>query len=118
MSKRLGNWLLHGEHGISSMAIAGVLMGGTVTKGQGGWWHPSDPDDLRRCLTLLEAVPEWRGRIGEMASVSKEWAALAAHWDELAALLEEEVPGWRTRTPGMAPKTYARMRELIKGARQ
>ena len=35
---------------------------------------------------LLDAVPEWRARLGEMAKVGPEWAALVERWAELEAL--------------------------------
>lgn len=42
-----------------------------------------------------------------MGAHSPEWAALAGAWSELTALYIEERPS------GMAPRLYARMRELI-----
>lgn len=56
---------------------------------------------------MLEAIPEWRGRIHEAADLSPQWAVLLEHWDELEALYREEEPS------GIAPRCYARMKELI-----
>lgn len=69
--------------------------------------HPHDPSDFGRCLTLLDAAPELRETLPEMATESDEWAALVANWDELEALWNEESPS------GKAPKLYERMQELL-----
>jgi hypothetical protein len=42
-----------------------------------------------------------------MLGRSPEWTALVEHWQELAELLAQEHPS------GSAPRTYARMRELL-----
>lgn len=110
-------WLASGERGLSSNAIFTKMTGIKTAKCafEEGFF-PLDPDGLTRCVKLLEAVPEFAPRIGEMADVSPEWAALVAHWDELVALLDSEVPGWREHRHGNASKTYARMRKLIESA--
>ncbi len=45
--------------------------------------HPHDKGDFRRVVDLLQAVPEWEGRIPEMAPLSSEWTQIAARWSEL-----------------------------------
>jgi hypothetical protein len=78
--------------------------------------HPHDPDDLDHCLRLLSEVPELRERLPKMASVSPEWAALIARWEEVErSHLEEVGLGW-TKAKS-APKTYDLMREVIDSAR-
>lgn len=117
LSTEAVNWLAHGERGLSSNAIFTRLTGVDACGERGFPFHyPHDPSDLCRCLRLLESVPEFAPRIGEMAGVSSVWTALVAHWVEIVALLENEAPKWRERE-GTAPKTYARMREIIEGAR-
>ena len=54
-------------------------------------------------------MPDYRARLHEMAAVSPQWTALVDHWDELAALYDNEVRS------GRAPRCYARMRELLDG---
>ena len=73
--------------------------------------HPHHPADLGRCLRLLEAVPQWRARLPEMASRSPAWAALVARWGELEAGYAVEAP------TGATPRTYAAMRAAIEGPR-
>lgn len=66
---------------------------------------------IMRCRKLLAAVPEFRPRLGEMASVSPVWAVLVQEWDALCALMDEEAPEWNMGR-GSAPKTYNRMKEI------
>jgi hypothetical protein len=96
-------WLAGNDCGMSSTAICHHMLG---MKSDGS--YPYDPADLGRCLRLLELFPEWKPRIGEMAKYSKGWERIAGKWDELAALMAEEVGiDWsKGRT---APRTYAAM---------
>lgn len=111
-------WLAHGERGASSEAMYHRFTGLPIGRYPHPSAHPHDPADFRRCELLLRAVPVFRLQLPTMASVSPVWAALVAHWDELVALLESEIPsaftghGYR----GSAPGTYARMRELAAAA--
>jgi hypothetical protein len=83
------------RHGLSAYAIK-----------HGGMDYPHDPSDFCRCLHVSPFAPShMRGR-------SPEWDALVAHWDELADMLGEEHPS------GNAPRTYARMKELFRNARE
>lgn len=45
--------------------------------------HPHDAGDFGRCMELLDAVPEWRERIGEMADVSAQWSRLSSMWPKI-----------------------------------
>jgi hypothetical protein len=80
----------HSGMGLSAHAIVCV-----------GYHYPHDPADLNRCLQVSPAAPE------HMRKVSPQWAALVEHWSELADLLASE------QASGQAPKTYARMKELM-----
>lgn len=46
---------------------------------------PRDADDFNRCVKLLNLMPEWRSRLGEVAAVYPDtaWPAIVASWDEL-----------------------------------
>jgi hypothetical protein len=105
-------WLAHGERGTSSNAIFTHMTGMDALRGRNNWTHPNDPDDLRRCLLLLEAVPEFKPHMHRMAEVSAAWAALASHWDEIVALYEADIKA----TPGWARNCYARMDALVESA--
>lgn len=54
-------WALHGSTGSSSLSIAQHMATG-MSRGM----PPSDADDRRRCIKLLELVPEWLLRLGEL----------------------------------------------------
>lgn len=110
ISDALNEWLGNGERGTSSEFIVQHLTG-LRAPGRWGICAPSDPDDLRRCRLLLEAVPELAPRIGEMASASGVWAELVEIWDALCATMDSEAPGWRTGHGGNCPKTFRMMRD-------
>lgn len=108
-------WLARGERGISSEAIVEQLTGERVGIGIArGDDHPYDPSDLRRCMLLLDQHDLARLVFpGAMAKRSKSWAALDAVWDELIATLREEMDAGT----GKAPRTYARMNEVLDAVR-
>ena len=87
VNEKLIGWLLGGKTGVSSETIAAKMTGQTPRYGGG---HPHDGGDFERCEGLLDAVPEFRDRLPEMAEVSPYWAALIARWDEIRALPIEE----------------------------
>lgn len=108
---RLVSWMNSGDTGISSKALVAHMTGGDVPH-RWGWGHPSDPDDLGRCLRLLALFPEWTPRIVEMAQRGPAWAGLAARWNEIATSMAEEVGiGWEKGRS--APKTYGLMQDAI-----
>lgn len=100
-------WLDGGDTGLSSVTIWHVMTGRPFPS---DWSFPStphDPDDLGRCLALLDTFPSWRDRLAEVAETYPRWAPLVANWDELATLFAEESP------TGRAPRCYDRMQELL-----
>lgn len=84
-------WLMNGEQGLSSKTMVAWLAESPVEGFFRGTlrYHPVDPDDLRRCYLLLQAVPQFGPRIQQMARVSSQWRKLSEHWDALIKLLEE-----------------------------
>ena len=113
--RNLAKWLLHGEVGESSKAIAAELSGLAILKSRRFTSYPLDAGDFRRCLLLLEAVPELAPLLPKMAKVSPVWAALVDVWPELTVCLETECPGWRQKY-GPAPETYRRIQAVVDGA--
>lgn len=114
VSNELINWLAAGKRGVSSNTMVTHITG--ITAERPPLSHPWDPDDLHRCRLLLEQVPELQPQLPRMATLSPHWAALVAHWQELCDLMDSEAPEWRAGR-ARAPKTYARMRELLDGVR-
>lgn len=104
-NKRALNWKTNGETGLSSLTIYNHFMGISGKEAH----HPHDVDDLRRCMYLLEHVPEWLPRMPEMKGASPEWDGLATHWAELAELYWQESAG----TTGRLPRTYQLLESLI-----
>lgn len=110
-------WVVGSDTGMSSKAIWSHMVNGCAERAWGSVYYPLDPDDFGRCYRLLLRVPEWRPRIGEMAVYGPEWAGLAAAWDELTNLYEQEIgPGFDRE--GRAPKLYARMKDIEDHARR
>jgi hypothetical protein len=112
LTKNMIEWLANGERGTSSETIFQTLTGMQCTDDPSFPW---DADDLRRCRLLLEKCPELAPRIGEMRTVSPIWNALATHWSELCAMMDDECPKWRDKW-GYAGKTCKRMADLIEAA--
>ena len=121
LSAQAQEWLLAGEHGVSSCSIFWRLTGvrPPLLRADRHYAHPRDPDDLRRCMLLLDEVPEFRDRIGEMRGASASWDVLVDAWDDLCASLEAEIPAWRDPPRGSAArKTYRAMQDLLDPVRE
>lgn len=105
------NWLAGGERGISSDSIVSHIWGLPNPRRVG---HPLDPDDFKRCLMLLDASPETKARLAEMAAVSPQWKSLVENWDSLERIFVTEVGGinWPNRRM-RAPLTYASMNQCF-----
>ena len=114
VSQRVLEWLAGPDTGLSSEAMAFCRLGIERRGHWDGTEHPHDPSDLNRCLLLVEQVPEVRDAFGDIACLSDEWNMIIDHWDELRELFISEV-GWNWSNGRRAPKTYARMRDLIAG---
>lgn len=81
-------WLTSGDTGVSSETIFRVMTG---RKPRPGHWDgtPLDSDDFGRCFRLLERFPEWRARMGEVATRFPNWSGLVSEWPELERLWRE-----------------------------
>lgn len=102
MNQNALNWIASDDTGISSKTIWAVMMNAEIDYAHVPW----DPADFGRCYRLLEAVPEWKPRLGEVAKKYPAWTGLVENWPELEALYLEELP------TGKAPKLYQRMKQL------
>lgn len=78
--KAIATWALGRSTGASATCIARHMMG-LKTDGS----YPHDGGDFGRCETLLDAVPEFRERLSEMADLNDYWARLVPRWDEIRA---------------------------------
>lgn len=104
IKQRVALWLANGETGLSSKTIAFYLGFGIIPKRAS---HPEDVSDFRRCIQLLEEVPELKADILRMKGVSKVWEVLAENWLELERLYEKE------RGNDECPETYAAIRKIV-----
>jgi len=101
-------WLFTGQVGASSKAMAAAACGLPSSRS-----YPSDPDDLNRCLLLLEKVPAVRDRFTSIAELSDVWARLIDRWEVIERSFLDEV-GLNWTKSNRAPKTYALMKSVIK----
>jgi hypothetical protein len=81
-------WLITGDTGVSSETFAYVMLGVPAAQiiQQRCRSYPHDSSDFARCCKLLEAVPSWRKRIGEMTKMGKVWSWIADNWSKLEEL--------------------------------
>lgn len=112
--QRANLWMVRGLIGSSSKRIW-AHMTGTIIEGNTAD-YPYDPDDLNRCLLLLEVVPEWKPRMSEMAAHGPVWAALSARWEEISQCFIDEV-GINWSKADTARKTYDLMKQVQASAK-
>lgn len=113
LSEAAAVWLSKGERGNSSETIFTVLTGVDANTGSKNA-HPYDPADVRRCLLLLEDVPELKERFDTMRTVSEPWSRLVDSWNEITATLLIEWGDIRNPKRGAsAPRTYQLIEKAI-----
>lgn len=115
LSNSIVRWLATGERGASSETMLSHLAGVDCRDLDAQYAaHPHDPDDLRRCMLLLDQCPELVPLMPKMSSASKQWAALVAIWPELTATMLEEIGSIHTPRKGAsAPRTYKLIKDAI-----
>lgn len=114
LSENAINWLATGERGMSSETLFYYLTGHYAPDDDGDH-YPHDPDDLRRCMLLLDACPELKPNLHLITQAGPVWSSLFAHWDSLTRTFEDECPDWRGEE-WSAPRTYTFMKEIITSA--
>ncbi len=86
-AEKVALWAVGPNTGASSKFMAAWLLGDKSNKWKS---HPHDDCDFARCIGLLNAVPSFRTRIGEMASASPYWAALVKNWAKIEAMPDSD----------------------------
>ena len=110
------DWTYTERTGRSSEAIAYTAVTGEAHR---PCHHPHDPDDLSRCLLLLERIPSAAAALPILASASKHWAALVTNWGLLDASLRTEWGQDLTNPKRQhATNTYRTMRSLFETVEQ
>lgn len=112
LAMKVLEWQAKGRVGISSATMASIALGMEKNFYHGRFDAPSDPADLRRCMLLVEEIPEIKDSFPEIAKRVKRFAPILREWDHLVSLLKEELK----RPDKRAPETYALMKELNKAA--
>lgn len=115
-TREVMQWIVKGHTGLSSETIWSHFVLDTEPDRPNA---PRDPADFLRCYWLLKLAPHWTPRLAELGVryPKSAWASLAAHWDELTAMLEEVWPrccasGDYVNSEPPAEAMYARMKEL------
>ncbi|MBX3579981.1 MAG: hypothetical protein KF723_22485 [Rhizobiaceae bacterium] len=104
---RAAQWRRSSDTGQSSIAIWEVMTGVPTPRTD----HPHDPDDLGRCLRLLDLIPEWKPRLNLMCGLSKYWDALVQRWPEIEASYQAKIS--KPVGAGNWGKTYSLMRSIL-----
>lgn len=77
-------WIVGDDTGTSSKTIWSVMMGVEPFYAS----VPFDKADYGRCVRLLQFIPEWQSRLGEVVEKYPEWKEAVEHI--LATLMGEE----------------------------
>lgn len=65
ITTRALEWLFSDNTGASSKTLCAHMLGIKGVRNS----IPSDASDRRRCIDLLQLIPEWQPRLGEMAEL-------------------------------------------------
>ena len=82
-------WWMGLHIGLSSAVIFSVLENDSSLRAEARVWSgsatPKDADDFGRCSRLVDEMPGWKERLGEVAAAFPDgaWPAIVAKWDEL-----------------------------------
>ena len=102
LKKHVLCWFATGEIGQSSKAMAFCAAGVN-----GNIDHPYDPADLRRCMLLVEQIPEIEVHFDKIAKLSDTWEQIILNWHDLIRMLKVEM-----ESGNEAPVTYKMLREI------
>lgn len=107
--KKIGEWLVKGNTGMSSMYLAALILGAENVRIS----YPYDPADFNRCVKLCDYIGfSLVDAMAMAAEHSEHWKQYAMHLPQLQRLYKEECVGdiWS------APKLYKFMTEIQKYA--
>ncbi|EBK2630087.1 hypothetical protein VL83_13880 [Salmonella enterica subsp. enterica serovar Montevideo] len=109
LAMKVLKWQTKGHVGISSATMASIALGLEKNFYHGRFDAPSDPADLRRCMMLVDEIPEIKDSFPLIAKKVKRFSPILREWDSLIALLKFEIK----RPDKRAPKTYKWIKELL-----
>lgn len=96
LSESALNWLKNGEKGVSSETMFGAITGIEI---QSRGSHPHDPDDFKRCMKLINAIPEWNNELHKVAALSDTWKNIIDNWETLCLMMEDTLKEWYSDPP-------------------
>ncbi|AGQ28775.1 hypothetical protein M495_14490 [Serratia liquefaciens ATCC 27592] len=108
LAMKVLKWQSSGRVGVSSATMASIALGLKKPFYGDQFSPPWDPADLTRCMKLVECIPEIRDHFQTIGKRCKKFAPILDHWDELVEMVKQE---WAVGN--RAPKTYARMKQLL-----
>ena len=91
IEQRASEWLTGTDTGASSEAILDHMLGMAAPGGDLASRYPRDVADWGRCYRLLELLPEWRERIGEMSRHGPYWTALVSRWRDIESAYRRDM---------------------------
>lgn len=107
--KKIGEWLVKGNTGMSSMYLAAIILGAEDVRVS----YPYDPVDFSRCVKLCDYIGfSLIDAMAMAAEHSEYWKQYAMHLPQMMRLYNEECVGDRWR----APRLYKFMSEIQKHA--
>lgn len=108
LAMKILRWQSDCNVGISSATMASIACGLQSNIYGSCFNAPLDPADLKRCIDLVDKVPEIRSCFPAIAEKVGNFGPILSRWDELVAMLRKEIETGNAR----APETYKRMKEL------
>lgn len=108
LAMKVLKWMGKGNVGISSATMAAIACSLDRPIYGSHFGKPHDPSDLRRCMLLVDEIPEIRDHFPAIAEKCPALSPVLEKWDELIACLRSEIASGT----GRAPKTYAMMEEI------
>lgn len=87
--RKIGNWLLSHDTGLSSETMAAIALGANTRSGLSA---PHDVADFGRCYRLVKAVPQVRHAFPQIARKCPAFAGIIREWDELVVIYLRDLP--------------------------
>ncbi|WP_336475999.1 hypothetical protein [Escherichia coli] len=108
LAMKVLKWQSTGDVGISSATLASIACGLKKNIYGHSFGAPHDAADFRRCVALVEQIPEIRDSFDKVAKRVPAFKGILNEWDSLVALLKSEMNTYGNK----APETYRRISEL------
>ncbi len=110
LAMKVLKWQSTGDVGISSATLASIACGLKKNIYGHHFGAPHDAADFRRCVALVEQIPEIRDSFDKVAKRVPAFKGILNEWDSLVALLKSEMKTYGNK----APETYRRISDLRK----